>query len=100
MSIATQRSIEDFEAQQKVAKVKEHMVDEKIENLVEGTENTNLDDFLDTIFTNQEEPDNRIDYESYNESPKVKKSADDVTITNDEGEEESTGDEFELKRRE
>nr|GEZ80058.1 hypothetical protein [Tanacetum cinerariifolium] len=74
MSIATQRSIEDFEAQQNVAKVKEHMVDEKIENLVEGTENTNLDDFLDTIFTNQEEPDNRIDHESYNESPKLDKA--------------------------
>ncbi|GJR63822.1 hypothetical protein Tco_0009887 [Tanacetum coccineum] len=37
ISIATQRSIEDFKAQQNVEKVKEHMVDKEIENLVEGT---------------------------------------------------------------
>ncbi|GJT13565.1 hypothetical protein Tco_0860607 [Tanacetum coccineum] len=41
-----------------------------------------------------------IDPRSYKESLEVKKSNDDVTITNDDVEEESAGDEFELKRRE
>ncbi|GJR25663.1 hypothetical protein Tco_1101895, partial [Tanacetum coccineum] len=54
-----------------VEKVKEHMVDEEIENLVEGTENDN-----------------------------VKKRVDDVSISNDDMEEESAGDEFELRMRE
>ncbi|GKD26981.1 hypothetical protein Tco_1233195, partial [Tanacetum coccineum] len=54
-----------------VEKVKEHMVDEEIENLVEGTENEN-----------------------------VKKRVDDVSISNDDVEEESVGDEFELRMRE
>ncbi|GKE03173.1 hypothetical protein Tco_1395191, partial [Tanacetum coccineum] len=53
MSIATQISIEDYEAQQNVKKAKDQMVDEEIENLVEGTENENVDDFLDDIFNNQ-----------------------------------------------
>ncbi|GJW76919.1 hypothetical protein Tco_0138601 [Tanacetum coccineum] len=36
IKISTQRSLEDLEAQQNVEKVKEHMVDEEIEQLVEG----------------------------------------------------------------
>ncbi|GJR79805.1 hypothetical protein Tco_0150590 [Tanacetum coccineum] len=100
MSIAIQRSIEDYEAQQNVEKVKEQIVDEEIENLVEGTENENVDDFLDDIFNNQEEPHNRIDLESYKESPEAEKDTDMVIISNDDVKEESARDEFELRRRE
>ncbi|GJX62075.1 hypothetical protein Tco_0294975 [Tanacetum coccineum] len=68
MSIATQRSIKDYEAQQNVERVKERMVDEELEQLLEETEN-------------------------------VKKDAD-MVIINAREEEESAGDEFELRRRE
>ncbi|GJW52914.1 hypothetical protein Tco_0096999 [Tanacetum coccineum] len=76
-----------------VEKVKEHMMDEELEQLLEGTENVNVDEFAKDIFNDQEEPDNRIDPGSYKESPEAKKSDDDVTITNDDVEEESAGDE-------
>ncbi|GJW85210.1 probable aldo-keto reductase 2 [Tanacetum coccineum] len=59
------------------------MGDEEIENLVEGTENENVDDFFDDFLDNA-----------------VKKRVDDVSISNDDVEEESVGDEFELRRRE
>nr|GEY82686.1 hypothetical protein [Tanacetum cinerariifolium] len=81
MSIATHRSIKDFEAQQNVEKVKEHIVDEEIENLVEGIKNVNVDEFMNDIFNDQEKHDNKIDPESYKESLDAKKSVDDVTIT-------------------
>nr|GEY01848.1 hypothetical protein [Tanacetum cinerariifolium] len=51
------------------------------------------------IFNDQEDPDNKIDPRSYKESQEAKKSADDVTITNDDVVEESAGDKFELNRR-
>nr|GEX26462.1 hypothetical protein [Tanacetum cinerariifolium] len=76
------------------------MVDEDIENLVEGTENKNVDDFFDNIFDNQEEPRNRIDPESYKESSKAEKDTNMVIISNDDVKEESIGDEFKLRRRE
>nr|GEW14205.1 hypothetical protein [Tanacetum cinerariifolium] len=72
-SISTQRSIKDYESQQNVSKLKEHMVDEELDQLLESTKNENLE---------------------------VMKSADDVTITNDDVEEELAGDEFKLTRRE
>ncbi|GKG21235.1 hypothetical protein Tco_0383830, partial [Tanacetum coccineum] len=50
-------------------------------------------EFMDDILNSQEDPGNRIDFESYKESHEAKKSVDDV-------EEETTGYEFELKRRE
>nr|GEW00281.1 hypothetical protein [Tanacetum cinerariifolium] len=100
MSIATQRSIEDYEAQHNVKKLKEHTVDEEIENLVEGSENVNIGEFIDDIFNDQEEPDTRIEPKIYKQSLKEKKSAYDVTVTNDDVEEEPGGDESELKRRE
>ncbi|GKG50019.1 hypothetical protein Tco_0518793, partial [Tanacetum coccineum] len=36
MSIATAKSIKDFEAQQAVKKVEEHLIDEDIEKIMEG----------------------------------------------------------------
>nr|GEU48622.1 hypothetical protein [Tanacetum cinerariifolium] len=82
-----------------VEKVKEHMVNEEIKNLVEGTENVNLDEFMNDIFDDQEEPSNRIDPRSNKGSPEVEKDVGMVIISNDDVEEESGGDEFELRRR-
>nr|GEU33822.1 hypothetical protein [Tanacetum cinerariifolium] len=92
-------SIKDYEAQQNVTKVKEHMVDEELDQLLEGVENIDVDAFMDDVLNIQEDPDTRVETGSYKKSPKAKKSVDDVTITNDDVEEESAGDEFELRRR-
>ncbi|GJT31778.1 hypothetical protein Tco_0922197 [Tanacetum coccineum] len=100
ISIATQRSLEDLEAQHNVEQIKEHMVDEELDELLEGTKNVNVDEFMDDILNSQEDPDNRIYPKSYKESPEAKKSVDMMTIHFDEVEEESAGDEFKLKRRE
>ncbi|GKD30455.1 hypothetical protein Tco_1241233 [Tanacetum coccineum] len=67
------------------------MIDEELEQLLKGTKNVNVDKFMDDILNSQEDPGNRIDPESYKESLEAKKSDDDV-------EEESTEDEFKLKR--
>ncbi|GKG02334.1 hypothetical protein Tco_0309970, partial [Tanacetum coccineum] len=82
--IATQRSLDDLEAQQNVEIVQEHIVDEEIEQLVEGTENVNVDEFMEDIFNDQEEPDTRIEPESDKESLEVKKSVDVLIIHDDE----------------
>ncbi|GKF72297.1 hypothetical protein Tco_0208411, partial [Tanacetum coccineum] len=85
--------LEDLEAQQNVKQVKEHMMDKELAQLLEGTKKIDVDEFMDDILNSQEDPGNRIDFESYKESHEAKKSVDDV-------EEETTGYEFELKRRE
>nr|GEX64309.1 hypothetical protein [Tanacetum cinerariifolium] len=59
VSIATQRSLEDLEAQQNVEKVQEHLVEEEIEMMVEGTENVDDDEFMNEIFNDQEDPGTR-----------------------------------------
>ncbi|GJV28993.1 hypothetical protein Tco_1385441 [Tanacetum coccineum] len=100
MSIATQRSIEDFKAQQNVEKVKEHMMDEELEQLLEGTENVDVDAFMDDVLNSQEDPSTRIEPMSDKESPKVTKSTDMLDIHDDEVEEESVKEEFELRMRE
>ncbi|GJS87359.1 hypothetical protein Tco_0769995 [Tanacetum coccineum] len=97
LSIATQRSLEDLEAQQNVKKVQEHLVNEEIETMVEGTENVDEDEFMDEIFIDQEDPDTRLEPRSHKESPEVKKSGDVLIIHDDDEEEESVGDV--LKRR-
>ncbi|GJS53885.1 hypothetical protein Tco_0492992 [Tanacetum coccineum] len=68
-------------------------------NLLKGTNNVDEDAFMNDIFNSQEDPGTRIEYRSENESLEVEKSIDMVTF-NDEVEEESAEDEFELKRRE
>ncbi|GJT72313.1 hypothetical protein Tco_1031599 [Tanacetum coccineum] len=86
MSIATQRIIKDFEARQNVEKVKDHMVDEELEQLREGTENVDVDAFMDDVFNSQEDPGTKIEPKSDKESPKLEKDAD-MVIINDEKEE-------------
>ncbi|GJY32728.1 hypothetical protein Tco_0417197 [Tanacetum coccineum] len=92
LSITIKRSLKDLEAQHNVEKVQEHMVDEEIEQLVEGTENVDEDEFMDDIFNNHEDPSTRLEPRSDKESPKVKKSDDVLIIHDDDEEEESAGD--------
>ncbi|GJY91768.1 putative reverse transcriptase domain-containing protein [Tanacetum coccineum] len=99
MSIATQISIEDFEAQQNVAKVKEHIVDEELDQLLEGAKNVDMDAFMDDVFNSQKDLGTKIEPKSDKESPEAEKDAVMVTISNDDVEEESAGDEFELRKR-
>ncbi|GJU24155.1 hypothetical protein Tco_1162776 [Tanacetum coccineum] len=100
MSIAIQRSIEDYKAQQNVAKVKEYMVDEELDQLLKGTETVDVDAFMDDFLNSQEDSDTRIKPKSDKESPKAEKDVDMVTIHYEEVEEGLAGDEFELRRRE
>ncbi|GJY29033.1 hypothetical protein Tco_0404800 [Tanacetum coccineum] len=70
MSIAIDRIIKDLEAQQKVKKVEEHLVNEEIEKI---------------------NPDTKIELRSHKERPEVKKSVD-LMIIDEDKEEESTED--------
>ncbi|GJY80028.1 hypothetical protein Tco_0492779 [Tanacetum coccineum] len=81
-------------AQQNVENVQEHLVDEEIVTMVEGTENVDEDEFMDEIFNDQEHPGTRIEPESHKGSPKVKKSADILFINVEDEEEELVGDEL------
>nr|GEV16632.1 putative ribonuclease H-like domain-containing protein [Tanacetum cinerariifolium] len=79
VSLAEQKSCEELEATQNVEKVKEHLIDEEIEKLVEGSENVeetievtssslrNVDDQVD--------PGTRLQLKSDKESPNVEKIA-------------------------
>ncbi|GJT74148.1 integrase, catalytic region, zinc finger, CCHC-type containing protein [Tanacetum coccineum] len=68
--IATQRSLEDLEAQHNVEKVQEHMVDKEIGQLVEGNKNVDEDEFMNDIFNTQEDPDPRLEPRSDKETLK------------------------------
>ncbi|GJV08274.1 hypothetical protein Tco_1345930, partial [Tanacetum coccineum] len=82
------QSIEDYEAQQAVKNVDEHLMDEDIENIVEGNEETNVDKFVEDVLNSQEDPDTRIEPMSHKESLEAEKVVDYMTI-NEEVEEES-----------
>nr|GEY65156.1 hypothetical protein [Tanacetum cinerariifolium]GEY65971.1 hypothetical protein [Tanacetum cinerariifolium] len=100
ISVATQRSLEDLEAQQNVEKVKEHMMDEELEQLLEGIKNVDEDAFMDDVLNSQEDLGTMIELKSNKESLEAEKVADMVIIHDDEVGEESARDEFELRRRE
>nr|GEZ55641.1 hypothetical protein [Tanacetum cinerariifolium] len=73
ISLATARSIKDFDAQQVFKKVEEHLIDEDIEKLMEGDEEMDDDKFFDDVLNIQEDPGTRIESRSRTESPKVEK---------------------------
>ncbi|GKD83230.1 hypothetical protein Tco_1350069, partial [Tanacetum coccineum] len=73
MSIAIARSLEDLEAQQNVKKVKEHLVDEEIEQIVKGNDDVDKNQFVDDILNRQEDPDTEIEPGSHKERPEVEK---------------------------
>nr|GEU82549.1 Gag-Pol polyprotein [Tanacetum cinerariifolium] len=99
MSIATQKSLEDFKVYQNVAKVNEHLEDVELDHLLEGNQNVDVDEFINDIFNSKEDPDTRIELKSEKESPEVEKSDDLACVNVVEYEDESVGDEFELRRR-
>ncbi|GJS80831.1 hypothetical protein Tco_0747372 [Tanacetum coccineum] len=78
LSLAEQKSHDELKAQQNVQKVKEHLIAEEIEKLVEGAKNV----------------------EKVEESPEVEITAEVQPVNINKEEEESTEDDYELKRRE
>nr|GEZ31824.1 hypothetical protein [Tanacetum cinerariifolium] len=74
LSIAEQKSHDHLEAQQSVEKVKEYLVAEEIEKLVEGTESEDANDVDNSILNSQNDPRTRLDLRSYMESPEVEKT--------------------------
>ncbi|GJX82790.1 retrovirus-related pol polyprotein from transposon TNT 1-94 [Tanacetum coccineum] len=101
-SLVKQKSHDELEAKQNVQKVKEHLIAEEIDKLVEGAENvenvevnssTLRQDDTQTILGTRLEP------KSDKESPKVEITAKVQPININEEEEESTEDDYKLKRR-
>ncbi|GKD80932.1 hypothetical protein Tco_1347771 [Tanacetum coccineum] len=78
-----QKTREELEAKQNVEKVKEHLMDEEIENLVEGSENVEANIEASSLPLGND--DNQTNHETRLEPRK---------------EEESGEDDYELKRRE
>ncbi|GJZ24441.1 hypothetical protein Tco_0561900 [Tanacetum coccineum] len=83
LSLAEQKSREELESKQNEDKVKEHLMVEEIEKLVEGTENIE---------------ENKADSSTL--SPEVEITAEVQPVNVNEEEEESTEDDYGLKRRE
>ncbi|GKG12928.1 hypothetical protein Tco_0349888, partial [Tanacetum coccineum] len=85
--------------QQNVEKVKEHLIAEEIEKMVEGTESEDADEVDNSILNSQNDPGTRLDPRSYKESLEVEKTADVQPVNVIEEEEESAEDDYELRRR-
>ncbi|GJS74364.1 hypothetical protein Tco_0707205 [Tanacetum coccineum] len=68
-------------------KVKEHVVDEELEQLLEGTKNVDEDAFMDEVLNSQENPSTRIEPMSDKEIMEVKKNVDVVNIHDGDKEE-------------
>ncbi|GJS87874.1 hypothetical protein Tco_0770510 [Tanacetum coccineum] len=96
--IAEQKSRDDLEAKQNEEKVKEHLIVEEIEKMVEGTENVENDE-VNYVLNNQEVLGTRLDPGSYKEISEVEIIAD-VPVNIIEEEEESAKNDYELRRRE
>ncbi|GJZ95392.1 hypothetical protein Tco_0667726 [Tanacetum coccineum] len=93
------KSHDDLEAQYNVEKVKEHLVAEEIEKMVEGTKSVESDEVDNSILNSQNDPDTRLDPRSYKESLEVEKTTVAQPINIIEEEEESAEDDYELRRR-
>nr|GEU57349.1 retrovirus-related Pol polyprotein from transposon TNT 1-94 [Tanacetum cinerariifolium] len=83
-------------------KSKEHLVDEEIEQLLEGNVNVDTNAFMDEGLNSQEDPGTRIKPKSDKESLKVKKSVGVLIIydDDDDDEKESVGDALIRRKRE
>ncbi|GJZ53556.1 hypothetical protein Tco_0608441 [Tanacetum coccineum] len=97
LNFAEQKSHDDFEAKQNVEKVKEHLIAEEIEKIVEGSEN--IDELVSSNLNSQNDPDTRSDPRIYKESLNVEKTVDVQPVNVIEEEEESPEDDYELRRR-
>nr|GEU87664.1 mitochondrial import receptor subunit TOM6 homolog [Tanacetum cinerariifolium] len=69
----------------------EHLVTGEIEQIMEGGDNVDEDEFVDEIFNNQEDPSTKLEPEGHKERSKEEKIANLMIIDVDE--EESAGDE-------
>ncbi|GJZ35040.1 hypothetical protein Tco_0580857 [Tanacetum coccineum] len=69
MSLATARSIKDFEPQQEIKKVDNYLVDEEIEKIMEGDEESDVNKFVNGILNSQEDLSTRREPESHKKSP-------------------------------
>ncbi|GKB33676.1 hypothetical protein Tco_0873077 [Tanacetum coccineum] len=103
LSLAEQKSRDELEAKENVQKVKEHLIAEEIEKLVEGAENVeNVEDDSSTLRQDdtQNIPGTRLEPKSNKESPEVEITAAEQPVNVIEEEEESAEDDYELGRRE
>ncbi|GJR06829.1 hypothetical protein Tco_0529813 [Tanacetum coccineum] len=100
LSIVEQKSHDDLEAKQNVKKVKEHLIAEEIEKLVEGTENVENTKVDNSISNSNNDPVTRLDPESHKESLEVEITIVEQPVNVIEEEEESVEDDYELRRRE
>ncbi|GJU57489.1 hypothetical protein Tco_1235255 [Tanacetum coccineum] len=86
-----------------VQKVEEHLIAEEIKKLVEGSKNVeNVEVDSSTLRQNdtQNDPGTRLEPRSNKESPEVEITAEVKPVNINEEEEESTEDDYELKRME
>nr|GEW86451.1 retrovirus-related Pol polyprotein from transposon TNT 1-94 [Tanacetum cinerariifolium] len=100
LSFAEQKSHDELEAKQNVQKVKEHLIAEEIEKLVERTknvENIEIDSFTLRQNDNQNDPDTRLEPMSNKESPKVEIITEVQLVNTIKEEDESAEDDYNLK---
>ncbi|GJR56993.1 hypothetical protein Tco_1499155 [Tanacetum coccineum] len=76
-----------------------HLVEEEIENLVEGGNNVDVNKFLDEIINDQEDLDTRLEPASHKESLEVKNSVDVLIIHDDDEEEEESARDALIRRK-
>ncbi|GJU57494.1 hypothetical protein Tco_1235260 [Tanacetum coccineum] len=87
------------EGESNVQKVEEHLIAEEIKKLVEGSKNVeNVE--VDSSTLRQNDPDTRLEPKSNKESPEVEITAEVKPVNINKEEEESTEDDYELKRME
>ncbi|GJZ39898.1 hypothetical protein Tco_0586461 [Tanacetum coccineum] len=104
VSLAEQKNHEEDEARENLEKVKEHLMAEEIENLVEGSENVDENAEFDSSplrnDDNQSDPGTRLEPRSDKENPKVEITVVVPPVNVNDEKEESTEDDYELRRRE
>ncbi|GKC58568.1 hypothetical protein Tco_1086166 [Tanacetum coccineum] len=67
--------------------------------MVEGTENVENDEVVNSVLNNQNDPNTRLDPWSYKESPEVEKTVVEQPVNVIEEEDKSVEDDYELRRR-
>ncbi|GKC38239.1 hypothetical protein Tco_1050623 [Tanacetum coccineum] len=101
--LVEQKSRDELEAKKNVQQVKEHLIAEEIEKLVEGIENVDnaeVDSSTLRQNDNQNDPGTRLEPRNNKESPEVKITAAVQLVNVNEEEEKSAEDDYELRRRE
>nr|GEZ47205.1 hypothetical protein [Tanacetum cinerariifolium] len=92
------KSHDNLEAKQNEEKVKEHLMADEIEKLVEGTEKVGEDEVDNSIFNSHNDFGTRLAPMSYKESPEVEKNIVSQPVNVIEKEDKSTKDDYELRR--